>query len=357
MMFTERHLPQQMPPKRLDDYLAEGWYRSGQSVFTCNFLLKEGNLYSVVWTRLPLHDFAFRRGQRKLMNKVKKRFDIVIRPEEITSEKEELYQIYREDFKGNLASSLRSSLFDGGKKNIYNTWEICVYDADKLVAFSIFDLGADSVQSIKAVYDPDYKNYSLGYFTMLAEIEYSLQRDDSYYYPGYVVPGYPAFDYKLRAGVMQYFRTEERDWRPYTEFDPTTSLRKIMQEKLETLQQALGRRGIPTRMSIYPLYETVFWNLESRYHLTYPLVLQIYPDFHLNNHLMYVYDPENLQYRFLSCNSLQDVTEYFTHHLQPDPKVSLITDLLGMSDSFLAGNSPKEAIYRMKLWMSRQMFL
>lgn len=356
-MFTERHLPQNLPPDKLDDYLAKGWYRSGQSIFTCNFLIKEGALYTVIWTRLPLENYASRKGQRKLLRKNRERFDIVIRPEQFTSEKEELYQIYREDFNGNLAPTLRSSLLDDGTSNIFDTWEICIYDAGKLVGFSIFDLGNKSIESIKAVYDPKYKSHSLGYYTMLEEIEFAKSKECEFYYPGYVVPGYVAFDYKLRAGIMEYFTPANKEWRPIEEFDEEQLLHKIMLKKLETLRDELELRGIPTRMGIYPLYETVFWNLETQYYLSFPLVLQIYPDFLNFRYLNFVYDPKEAQYRFIPCEGLQDTTEYFGHHLMPNPEIPIITELLGESDNLLASDKPKEAIYRMKMWMSRQMFI
>lgn len=356
-MFTKRHLLNKLSPRKLDEYLARGWYRSGQSVFTCNFLLKEGNLFTVVWTRMPLDGHTFRKGQRKLLRKVRSRFRIVIQPEQPTVEKERLYQLYRLNFKGHTAPSLRSSLLDNQDDNLFDSREIMIYDGDKLVGFSIFDLGEDSVQSIKGVYHPDYKSYSLGYYTMLEEVEFAKEQGKLYYYAGYVVPGYDAFDYKLRVGNKEFYDTEAEQWRPWTEFDPDNLLHKVMRKKLNLLQGELGRRGIPTRPGIYPLYETVFWDLEPRYHFNYPLVLQVYPDFHNYRYLNFVYDPQQKQYRFVACTSLQDVTEHLAFQLQPDPEIPIITELLGMTDNFLAGDKPKEAIYRMKMWISRQMYL
>lgn len=358
MLFTERHIPDNLPPEQLDDYLSMGWYRSGQSVFTCRFLLKKGDLFSVVWTRLPLTNFKFRKGQRKLLRKNKERFRVFVRPEEFTTEKEKLYQVYRDDFKERLAPTLNSSLLDDNERNIFDSWEVCIYDGDKLIGFSIFDLGKKSIQSIKAVYDPEYKKYSLGYFTMLAEMEFAIELGFDYYYSGYIVPGYSAFDYKLRAGgAIEFYEPETQNWRSMGEFKEEDLLHRKMLKKLTELQTELGRRGIPTRLGVYPLYETVFWALEPRFHLGYPLVLQVYPDFHLYRYLNFVYDPNADQYRFIPCSGLQDTTEHFAHHLQPDPEIPLITELLGMSDNMLAGSEVKEAIYRMKLWISRQMFL
>ena len=41
------------------------------------------------------------------------------------------------------------------------------------------------------------KKYSLGFYTMLLEIDFGIKSGAEYYYPGYVVPNYFKFDYKL----------------------------------------------------------------------------------------------------------------------------------------------------------------
>ncbi|NJL75726.1 MAG: GNAT family N-acetyltransferase [Saprospiraceae bacterium] len=105
--------------------------------------------------------------------------------------KELLYKKYKaENFKNDIAVSLADALLDRQERNIYNTFECEIYDQEKLIAVSFFDLGATSISSIMGMYDPDYSDYSLGYYTMLLEIEYGQERGFEYYYPGYVTPGF-----------------------------------------------------------------------------------------------------------------------------------------------------------------------
>ena len=44
-MFTEKHVPDSITGEELDDYLDRGWYRMGQSIFTCHFLFFNDSLY------------------------------------------------------------------------------------------------------------------------------------------------------------------------------------------------------------------------------------------------------------------------------------------------------------------------
>lgn len=199
-MFTKKLYPEQISGSELDQYLHNAWYRMGQSIFTCHFLCFGERLYSALWLQLDLEQHQMRKHQRKLLRK-NERFRTLIRPVRIDQQKEDLYQKYRwYAFNGNLSVSLRDSLLDGKYSNIYDTMECCVYDGEKLIATSFFDLGENSITSILGIYDPDYKDFSLGYYSMVQEIKYGMERGFKYYYPGYVVPGYPRFDYKARIG-------------------------------------------------------------------------------------------------------------------------------------------------------------
>ena len=130
-MFTEIHYPEFLPHKKLDEYLDRGWFRMGQMIFTCRFLCFDGKLYTAVWTRLDLKEYAFRKSVRKIFNRNNKRFRIVIRKAIFDREKNDLYLIHRQRFGGFVSSNLRKSLFGDADYNIYDTWETCVYDAHR----------------------------------------------------------------------------------------------------------------------------------------------------------------------------------------------------------------------------------
>ena len=155
-MFADKHYPEILNLWELDHYLEKGWYRMGQVIFTTHFLFFGSEVFSALWIRLPLQNYQFKGGNRKLMNKIYTQFKIVIRPAEIDLEKDDLYAIYAENFDGNLAPNLNDMLLEFSEESIYDTWEIAVYDQELLIACSFFDRGFTSIASIFAMYHPDY---------------------------------------------------------------------------------------------------------------------------------------------------------------------------------------------------------
>jgi len=274
-MITEIHYPETLAPEKLDEYLARGWFRMGAMIFTCHYLCFHNELYSAVWARLPLEHYKFRKSLRKIMNRNSDRFRTIIRPAIFDEEKENLYELHKTRFEGYIAPSLRESLFGNGEKeNIYNTWETCIYDGDKLIGASFFDLGADSLASIMGLYDPSYERFSLGFFTMLLEITYGQGKDMKYYYPGYVVPGYGRFDYKLRIGEVEYYNVRKKEWYPYEE----VVLEELPSEKIHTklgeLKTALNQKELPHQQLVYQLYDKKLFGFEEMKYYRAPLLLR-----------------------------------------------------------------------------------
>lgn len=311
-MFTEKHYLEQLPPAILDAYLARGWYRMGQSVFTCRFLMFDKNIYPAVWLRLPLAGYSFRKSLRKLYEKNNKTFRKVVRQAVIDEEKEALYQTYRQNFKGHISPTLSHSLLDETETNIFNTWEICLYQGDQLVAFSFFDLGATAMASILGVYDPGFNAYSLGFHTMLEEIAIALELGLSHYYPGYYVPGYSKFDYKLRIGEVECFDEKTERWLHLSEYPPERLPTRVMEDKLLALSKQLDQANIRNRLMYYPPYEANllgYWLLE---YLEFPLVLL----FHTNGFdqlvPIAVYDPYKDLYRIHLCSAFDDLSHVFS---------------------------------------------
>ena len=91
------------------------------------------------------------------------------------------------------------------------------------------------------LYDPDYAQYSLGIYTMLCEIQYGIEQRKKYYYPGYVVPGYKKFDYKLRVGTMEFYDVPSESWKHYDELEtanlPAEKLRGMLSALHKTLEE------------------------------------------------------------------------------------------------------------------------
>lgn len=325
-MFTEKHYLENITDRELDAYLAKGWYRMGQAIFTCRFIIFQGRLYSSIWVRLPLEGYRFRKNLRKLFKKTHDRFRVVFRPAFISAEKEALYQRYRRQFKGRIAPTLRTSLQDDTDQNIYDTWEVTIYDGNKLVAFSFFDRGFQSVASILGVFDPDYHKYSLGFFTMLAEIDYCQRHGLQFYYPGYVVPGYQKFDYKLRIGQVECYDERLDTWVDEPDYNFEVLPSNYMFTQLQQAQRTLTKRGIPCRLMVYPPYEANllgYWILD---YLEYPIHLDCGAfQFHPIK-LILIFDHFKETYGLYYCTIYDDLTDFFAGEFPP-PKADYQLEL------------------------------
>lgn len=298
-MFPNRHFPEKLSPVELDQYLANGWYRMGQSLFTTHFLNFDNDFFSALWIRLELTGFSFNKRQRKLLRRNAK-FRTIVRRAFIDEEKESLYQKYRLYFPGTLSPTLHSLMNDELSYNIFDSQEIAVFDEEKLIAFSFFDKGKTSTASITGIYHPGYKQYSLGYFSMLQEIAYSQQHGFAWYYPGYVVPGYPRFDYKLRIGQVEYFQIPRKEWIPYATYKRENDPLVLITSRLQQMEAAIASMGIPSRMVFYPHFAAVLYSLWAEPYLDYPVFLHCFP--HPSDTMCFlVYDLQADQYRALEC--------------------------------------------------------
>ena len=274
-MITEIHYPETLAPEKLDEYLARGWFRMGAMIFTCHYLCFHNELYSAVWARLPLENYRFRKSLRKIINRNRERFRTITRPAIYDDDKERRYQLHKQRFEGYIAPTLRESLFGSSDKfDLYNTWETSIYDGDQLIGASFFDLGADSLASIMGLYDPSYERFSLGFFTMLIEIEHGLQKNMHYYYPGYVVPGYGRFDYKLRIGSVEYFDVRSKGWYPYEKIVTDDLPSEKLRYQLTLLEDELEHRQLPHDRLVYQLYDKKLFGFEDMRYYRAPLILR-----------------------------------------------------------------------------------
>lgn len=344
MMFAEKHHPAALSATELDEYLARGWYRMGQTIFTTHFLCFGSQFYSAIWVRLPLEGYQFSKSLQKIMRRNRARFQCTVSPARIDAEREALYTKYRNAFPGLLSPSLYDSLLDGGEHNIFQTFEITVRDGEQLVAVSYFDLGRQSAASIIGIYDPAYRDYSLGLYTMLEEIDFCRRIGKAYFYPGYVAPGYPRFDYKLRIGQVQYFEVSRQDWLPYVNHPHHPTPLGEMERQLQRLQQLLHAHRLPGRLMRYPLFEANLFGFWSAPYLEYPLFLLCATPPRYAGYMIVVYDVRVAQYKLLRCTPFDDfgfhLNETFLQHFKPEED---FTELL-IEEEVLLGSANAEFI-------------
>ncbi|MBK8491020.1 MAG: arginine-tRNA-protein transferase [Saprospirales bacterium] len=343
-MFTEKLYLDHLPPALLDHYLAKGWYRMGQSMFTCRFLMFQGQLFPAVWVRLPLSEYIYSKRLRKLFSRNASQFQVVTRPGKINMEKERLYQKYRKNFSGRLAPSLKVSLLDDGNINLFNTYETCIYDGPELIGFSFYDLGKDSIASILGVYHPDYKKYSLGFFTMLLEISFGLENGFGYYYPGYIVPGYSKFDYKTRIGKVECFDERSQLWVPKPDFSFQNLPTQRMEHSLKEVKGYLDELAIQNTLVLYPPYEANligYWILD---YLEYPMLLECFiANSTAPKRTVLAYDTIRESFLLYQCSVYDDLSDFFHSSLLDNvTDMPLQLELLIKEDLIAESASGKE---------------
>lgn len=335
--YADKNTPFVLSPESLDWYLGKGWYRMGANIFTTHFLFFQDRPYSAIWIRIDLRTFSFSKSQRKLMRRNAKLFDVDRGPRVIDTERNELYQRYAADFDGRLSPTISDSLEDfEGRETIFNTWETTVRErvSGKLVGVSYFDLGDDAAASILGVYDPKLKSFSVGYYTMLLEMQYCIELGMQYYYPGYVVPGYHRFDYKLRLGASEYFDLHTDGWLPYDHEaidvnGPTEIQKKALGILAGQLTALNGHQG--PEIYTYPLFEAGLYDVWNENYVPYPFFYPLGTD--ANGHmLIVVFDPRDREYLVLQCQHLVEAQLMFNAgYLNSFAAGHYFTDLLSIN--------------------------
>jgi len=323
-MFAEAHYrTEPLGPEELDHYLAEGWFRMGQSIFTCTYLGLQEHFLRVIWLRVVLEDLQSDKTLQKL-SKLNSNFKIKVGKASITPEKEELFSKYKTGISFEASSSLEQLLFSGSEYNIFNTLEINLYDADKLIAVGYFDVGKSSAEGICSFYDPAYKRYSLGKYLIYQKMLFCKNQGMQFFYLGYFTPGYKAFDYKLSIGKnkLEYFDLTTKSWNRITELDLHVGSLEEAKDKLEVLQHHLAHVNIESRLLRYRYFDAnLMRDLQGKELFDYFMILYCFQFIPEVVNPIIVYDFRDKQYHLLHCISLgmsdepNDHTEEYTAHL------------------------------------------
>ena len=252
-MLIQFYAPEKLSPADLDHYLETGWFRNSVLLHNSKVICLDGDVHTILNIRLPLKNHQFSRSLRRIKKTNDSQFRFEIQRVQLTQAKEKLYQKHLERFKGFLFDSLDQFLFAYGKSSVFNTYEITVYDGDKLVAFSLFDIGENSMASLLGIYNTDYSKYSLGIYTMILEIEFAKKKNITYYYPGYVLDNSEEFDYKLRVGTMQYMN-QAGFWVDKSELSENDFPGDAIKSKMQLVVKELEAEEVKHTLLLNPYY-------------------------------------------------------------------------------------------------------
>ncbi|CAH0999467.1 Aspartate/glutamate leucyltransferase [Neolewinella maritima] len=299
------HPTKVIAPQQLDEFLASGWRPTGQSIYTSDYLRTDDDeLHGCLQIRLSLQDFTFKKRHRKLLRRNSARFRIVHEAARFPDgELLRVNRLYMDVHPEKTREDLEYNVMNEDGERVLNTQLFRVYDGERLVAFSYFDVGRRVIYTKAGIYDPAYAGYSLGVFTMLLEVQYGMQQDFTHYYPGYYAPTFPAFDYKLQLGPMTYREIHTGRWLPHPELhagtgpmDPLTLNRSMLLTARDTLIAA----GIRAEFREYPSFTGRFRPLREGENqmLDAPLLLLVGRPLPLEFYFVLTYDNEAQTYRY-----------------------------------------------------------
>jgi leucyl-tRNA---protein transferase len=217
---NEEFYASQVTPEQTDLLLAEGWRHFGEHFYRYNLGYYKYDIRTVYALRVNLDKFSFSKNQRRVL---KRNQDLrtVVRPIEVTEEKEALFERHKQRFEYGVPDSLYDFLSYEPATVPCEGLEVCAYHEKELVAAAFFDVGRTTISSVYAMFAPEQTARSLGILTMLLEINYALSTGRKFYYHGYAYEGNSFYDYKKRfRGLESYdwvgkwtdFREEESEF-------------------------------------------------------------------------------------------------------------------------------------------------
>lgn len=241
-------VPREMSPAEYDRRMAEGWFRSGSVLFQADLLCIDDRIRGVVQIRLPLNTDRPGRERRRSLRRNRERFRVEFGPARVDADRQRLYDRTKRRFMSFVLADLEPLVF-GENQGVFDTRECAVYDGDRLVAVSYFDVGSEAVASQLGLHDPDYARFGLGKYTLFEEIEWAREQGAAYLYPGYLVPGLPRFDYKLSIGAVQYL--EKTRWRRRAAPPARVPAAERYTRRVDRLVDAFRSARIPVEVQLY----------------------------------------------------------------------------------------------------------
>jgi len=332
-MLVQYSFPQVITPLMLDNYLSEGWFRSSASMYHTKVFSLDQKLHEVINIRLPLKNYEPKKRLRRIKRKVHEAFEVVVRPFENSPEKELLYKNHKHRFRGYLQETLFSFLKGDDEErqhlSIFDTYEVCIYDGEKLIGFSIFDVGHVSIASILGIFDATYHQYSIGLFTMLQEIEYAQSIGYQYYYPGYILSKTRVFDYKLRLGKMEYYN-QLQQWQAIDELHTLEPISDLIESKIEGVKQLLQAYNVPSVKMSYPLFPLGYFDFVSVNFVRGPIFLLLFEAQMTDNALLLEYWQEEDEFVIsqIELHEGYGYTEQLDFEEKPMEDISYCIDIL-----------------------------
>jgi leucyl-tRNA---protein transferase len=206
-LINEEFYADRLLPEQMDSLWANGWRHFGEHFFRYNVGLLIDDVRFVQPLRIRLKDLTFSKSQRRVLRR-NSDLDVAIGPIDIDPVTHELFHRHKTRFNHGVPESVFNFISRHPEAAPCEAKELRVTREGKLLAISYFDIGGNSTSGIYAMFEPTITHRGLGIFTLLKEIEYSIETGREFYYLGYAYQGPSFYDYKKR-----FRATEAFDWR------------------------------------------------------------------------------------------------------------------------------------------------
>ena len=212
-LINERFNCEFAPAEAMDALWAAGWRHFGRHFFRYNFGIHAGRVMRVLPLRIDLARFTFSKSQRRNLRR-NATLEVTLGPLGVNEASRHLFERHRLRFTEGRPERLDDFVPTSINESPCEAFQLSVREGGRLVAESYFDLGERAASSVFAMFDPAITAAGLGIFTLLKEIEYSLEHGLDHFYLGYAYDGESFYDYKKRFRATEYFDWKG-DWREF----------------------------------------------------------------------------------------------------------------------------------------------
>ncbi len=198
----------------MDRLWAAGWRHFGRHFFRYSSQTDEQEAtLTITPLRIDLASCSFTKSQRRVLSKnTDLRHDIV--PAALDDDLRAMFQRHKQRFTHNIPDALENFLGDDPSKGPCECRMVRVFEGERLIAASFFDVGQSAASSVYGVFEPEFAQRSLGIFTMLLEIQHCRESNLRWLYPGYATHEPSAYDYKKQFRGTEWLDWHTGEWSP-----------------------------------------------------------------------------------------------------------------------------------------------
>ncbi len=203
-----------VPAELIDKVWAAGWRHFGRYFFRYSSQqANDGSTQTITPLRIDLVQFTPTKSQRRVLTKnTGLRWEIG--PAALDDDLRAMFQRHKQRFTHNVPEDLETFLGPDPATGPCECRMVRVFDDERLIAASFFDVGQQAASSIYGIFDPDERKRSLGIFTMLLEIQHCREAGLRWLYPGYATHELSAYDYKKQFRGTEMLDWASGEWRP-----------------------------------------------------------------------------------------------------------------------------------------------